>query len=258
MSEPIDPERIRGYLRGWYAGEIVAVRETGSTNDLAAEAGRNGARDGWVVFAGRQTRGRGRRGRQWEDAGGDSLAFSTVIRPGLGIRGWPRLTTMAGVAVAEAVERVADCEAQIKWPNDIIVRGKKLAGILAETFSGENPFAVIGIGLNVGQSRFPESLADIAISLRQVSGTAPDRHWVAAAALDRLTYWRAKVEGGFGEIVALAQERSCLIGREVRLIGGGAEGGIAKGLDAEGGLIVLGKDGVERAITSGEVSVRGV
>jgi BirA family biotin operon repressor/biotin-[acetyl-CoA-carboxylase] ligase len=257
MPDPLDPDRVRELLRGRYPGEIVAVAEAVSTNDLAMAAGRAGAGDGWVVFAERQTGGRGRQGRQWFAAEGESLAFSVVVRPGLGLRDWPRLTTVAGVAVAEAVELAAPCRAEIKWPNDIQIGGKKLAGILAETHAGDPPFAVIGIGINVGQERFPPPIADIAISLRQVAGAAPDRHLVAAAVLDRFQHWRRAVVEDFASAVDEAARRSCLLGREIRLIGSGPEEtGVALRLDESGCLVVRHPDGSERTIASGEVSVR--
>ncbi|MEQ1854067.1 MAG: biotin--[acetyl-CoA-carboxylase] ligase, partial [Chthoniobacteraceae bacterium] len=133
------------------AREILVFEETTSTNDVAARLGREGHAGGVAVFAERQTSGRGRFGRRWESTAREGLWFSLLLRPGWPASQWVRLTTWAGVAVAGAIERVAGQSAKIKWPNDVLVDGRKVAGILTEcsTDSSGRMFAVVGIGLNV-------------------------------------------------------------------------------------------------------------
>lgn len=131
--------------------EIVVFAETGSTNDCAAQLGRQGAPGGQVIFAERQTSGRGRFGRRWDSASHRGLWFSMLLRPSLAVPQWPRLTTWAAVAIAMAIEKQTGERAMIKWPNDVFVGGRKVAGILIESGAdrGGAPFAVVGIGVNV-------------------------------------------------------------------------------------------------------------
>ena len=153
--------------------EIVVFEETGSTNELVLQRGRQGADAGLIIFAERQNAGRGRFGRRWESAPHRGLWFSLLLRPALPLARWARLTTWAAVAVAAAVERVAGRRASIKWPNDVFLDGKKVAGILIEsgTDGAGLPFAVVGIGVNVNHepSDFPPELGDRATSLKPKS-----------------------------------------------------------------------------------------
>ena len=131
--------------------DIVVFNETSSTNDHATLRGRQGAAGGLVIFAERQTAGRGRFGRPWASASHRGLWFSLLLRPALPVSAWPRLTTWAAVSLAAAIEDSLGLAAAIKWPNDIYLGGRKVAGILAEsgTDSAGQPFAVVGIGVNV-------------------------------------------------------------------------------------------------------------
>jgi BirA family biotin operon repressor/biotin-[acetyl-CoA-carboxylase] ligase len=172
------------------ANQLVVVEETCSTNDLAWEAEARGAREGFVVFAERQTAGRGQYGRRWESAPYQGLWFSVLLRPPITLNESPRLTTLlAGVAAATIIEETG-CAASIKAPNDIYVAGRKIAGVLVEgrTASDRSYVAVAGMGVNVNQTLadFPMELRATAGSLRMETGRQIQRGHLAVALLRKL------------------------------------------------------------------------
>ena len=144
--------------------------ETESTNDVSREWALGGAREGSVVTAGRQTRGRGRRARVWESPPGTGLYASFVLRPGWLAKKAPDLAIVAGMAAFHALEKAGVSNLRVKWPNDILANGKKICGVLVEPRIGDGriEFAVVGIGINVGQGAddFPPPLRGIATSCR--------------------------------------------------------------------------------------------
>src|ERR1700704_5951671 len=173
MSEPSDrliAMELRAGLAGCRIGnEIVVVEETESTNDLAWEAAERGAATGFVVFAERQTKGRGQYGRRWESAPYQGLWFSVLLRPAMTLRESPQLTSLLAEVVASTIAAETGCAATIKPPNDIYISGRKVAGVLIEgrTAGDGNYVAVAGIGINVNQTidDFPEELRATAGSL---------------------------------------------------------------------------------------------
>src|ERR1700704_3374795 len=194
MSEPSDrliATELRAGLADCRIGnEIVVVEETASTNDLAWEAAERGAATGFVVFAERQTKGRGQYGRRWESAPYQGLWFSILLRPPVTLNESPRLTSLlAGVAAASIIEETG-CAASIKAPNDIYVAGRKIAGVLVEgrTASDGSYVAVAGLGVNVNQTLedFPAELQTTAGSLRMATGRQIERGPLAVALLRKL------------------------------------------------------------------------
>lgn len=178
-----------------FGRDLRTFDEVGSTNTVAAEWAREGAREGSVVFAEYQSSGRGRHGRTWDAHAGQNLTFSVVLRPSLSPDRLGRITLAAGVAVAEAVEAfVTPHTASIKWPNDVLLDGRKTCGMLLEASFGKHrdadtgaPDAVIlGIGLNVNQADFPDAIADRATSLRLVAGRPIPRETLFGRVLNRL------------------------------------------------------------------------
>lgn len=251
---PLDPERLRAQLASSrLVREVRVVEEATSTNDLAAQL----AIEGLAVFAERQTAGRGRLGRRWESPARHGLWFSLAIRPGLAMRDWTRLTTWAAVAVAGGIEEAVCCRAAIKWPNDIHIGGRKVAGILIEAHARGEALAVVGIGVNANQLEFPPPLDATATSLRLVTGGLIDQEALAVAILDRLdTEWR-RVEEDFGGLIADASARSSLFGKRIRAVNGDdVVEGIAEALDAHGGLCVRDAAGREHVLRGGEVTLR--
>lgn len=240
--------------------EIVVFAETDSTNDLAMRRGRQGAGGGLAIFAEHQTAGRGRFGRRWASASHRGLWFSLLLRPALPLQFWPRLTTWAAVALADAIEEALGLPAAIKWPNDLQIAGKKVAGILAEsgTDAAGQPFAVLGIGVNINQEAgdFPPELTAKAGSLRLATGRLIDRPAFAACLLRALDTRYAQLESSFDTIIAAASRRSLLLGRWIQVQSGTATlEGRAETLDADGHLLLRTTDGALSRLTAGEVTI---
>lgn len=242
------------------ARRIVVHEEITSTSDAVVAGARDGADEGLVVFAETQTAGRGRLGRKWESTAGKGLWFSLLLRPNFSRESWTRLTTWAAVAIAEAIEGIVSCRVSVKWPNDLQIEGKKIAGILIETGTDKTraDFAVVGIGVNVNHDAndFPPQLSAIAGSLRMASGREVDRISLAAAILRRLDESHAKLQTQFPEIVAEAAARSSLIGKKIQIQNGGEViEGIAERLDENGALLLRKSDGSAFTAASGEATL---
>jgi BirA family biotin operon repressor/biotin-[acetyl-CoA-carboxylase] ligase len=266
-TAPLRAEELRRAVgipgRIWSRLDVVA--QTGSTNDDLLAAARAGAPEGTVLAAEFQARGRGRQGRSWESPTGSALLFSVLLRPAQvppADRGW--LPLLTGVALARAIRETAGVEAGLKWPNDLLADGGKLAGILAEQ-GGDA--VVIGAGINVAATRDelppPGPGALPPTSLAALGGRA-DREILLAAILRELEHWyrrwAAPGEGarpGDAEGSGLRAEYlrlSATIGREVRveLPGGKVLTGTASGIDQVGRLIVDAASG-PAAVSAGDV-----
>jgi BirA family biotin operon repressor/biotin-[acetyl-CoA-carboxylase] ligase len=239
--------------------EILVFEETGSTNDVALRLARSGAEAGLVVFAERQLAGRGRLGRRWDSQAHEGLWFSLLLRPALPLSQWPHLTTWAAVAVAEAIDEFLPVPARIKWPNDILLDGRKAIGILTEScLEASAPYAVVGIGVNVNQTTFPPEIAESATSLRLVRGAPLDRTLLAAAILRKLDAWFPALAENFLKVVRAASGRSTLLGQKVRCLSGGRIiEGIATGLASDGALEIRTEAGAIR-LSAGEVTIGGL
>ena len=218
----------------------VHHRATDSTNARARELAAAGAPHGTVVTADEQSAGRGRQGRTWLAAPGEALLMSVVVRDLT-----PILPLASAVAVAEACEDLAPVEAGIKWPNDVWIEGRKVAGILLEGRPQEG-WAVVGIGLNVRTRRFPSELAETATSLALHGGEATLDDALAVVA-ERLSRW---APADADEVLTAWGGRDVLSGRAVRWAGGS---GTAAGVDASGALLVELEDGGSAALDAGEV-----
>ena len=233
------------------APEIVRLEVVDSTQDSAFALAERGAADGSTVVAESQRAGRGRHGRRWRDERGASLLCSILIRPRLAPAQWPLLSLAAGVAVACALERGAGVAARLKWPNDVVIEGRKLAGILVESrLTGSGTVVVVGIGINVAQARFSAELAERATSLRLTTGRGLDREALLAVLLEEFAAWRGRLEThGFAAIRAAWKARSATLGAVVRVAG---LRGRAVDLDADGALVI--DDGLGRhRVVAGEL-----
>jgi BirA family transcriptional regulator, biotin operon repressor / biotin---[acetyl-CoA-carboxylase] ligase len=261
---PLAVESIRAHLGESCSlvRELLLLDETPSTNDLAFEFGRQGAASGLVIFAERQSAGRGRFGRRWESAAHCGLWFSLLLRPELSLDRWPRLTTWAACSVAAAVDEAAGVRSAIKWPNDLQLSGRKIAGILIETGAdaAQRSFAIVGIGVNVNHAPgdFPAELAELAGSLRIATGQAHDRNFLAAAILRHLDRRWPLLESGFRQMIAEASARSSLLGRPIEVRSAGSQvRGIAEEIDDEGLLLLRTDDGRLHRLSAGEATLRG-
>ncbi|MGB6220164.1 biotin--[acetyl-CoA-carboxylase] ligase [Haloferula sp.] len=228
---------------GW---RLVVLEETGSTNDEVRLRCQDEA--GLVVLAEKQTAGRGRRGAAWLSIEGESLTFSVLLRPSEPKAIWPRLSLAAGMAVADALGRYG-IEAEIKWPNDLLIGGKKISGILVEAGAD---YVVVGIGLNLGTLQFPEGLE--ATSMAMESGRSVQGAEVLSFILTALDGWSREIGGGFPDLLKRVRERCALSGRQVRLISGNrvVEGQVVQ-IGNSGELIVNTPDGPKSFLQAHEV-----
>lgn len=246
FSLPLDVRRIAAALAGSPIGGAIQVHEElESSNDLAKKLGEEGHPHGTVVFAEHQSMGRGRRENVWTASARKNLLFSVLLRPTAGMEFWPRITTLAALALCRAIEGQTALVPAIKWPNDVYVDDRKCAGILAETFhSPQSAFLVLGMGLNVNEGRFPAELREVATSLHQASGGAEiDRNTLAIAILRQLSQLSLRMDGEFSGLIAEVRRRSWLLGKRIsaRMNGLWIEGD-AVDLNDEGHLVLRNKD----------------
>ena len=233
-----------------------------STNTYAKQLAANGAPEGTVVIADHQTSGRGRLGRSFSSPAGMGLYLSVILRPNCFPEELMHLTCATGVAASDAVAAVTDRCPGIKWTNDLVLARRKLGGILTELSVNPNTrkveWAVIGIGINCCQrpEDFPPEIRDIAISL----GLSPADHpRLAAALIQALFTMNCGIFTHKAEIMEQFRARCVTIGQEISILRGGeVRHGQAIGVDDEGGLLVQYPDGSTGAVTSGEVSIRGM
>ena len=228
---------------------------TGSTNDDALLAARSGAPHGSLFVADEQTAGRGRRGNAWLAAPGENLLFSVLLRPELELSQTSALTLAVGLALRDAMAPLLASAPLIKWPNDLLVNEKKLAGVLVESqLQGDRLQAVVvGVGLNVATRDFPEEIAARATSLALLGATELKREELLQRILSALTvrveaYQRTGVAGIGAELNAA----DALAGKRVRVDG---QIGVGRGVDELGRLILEDDGGVSHAVLSGTVEL---
>jgi len=235
-------------------GVVVRLDTVDSTQSVAFALAERGAADRTVVVADQQLAGRGRRGRTWSAPTGTSLLASIIVRPRLPQALLSTLSLTTAVAAAEALRRVAHVDARLKWPNDVLVSGRKIAGILLESRTGGVPapgggpaiVTIIGVGINLGQREFPVDLADSATSVALETGRAPGREAVLTALLEEFDAWRARLESeGFGPIREGWRRLSDTLGRRVTVDG---VTGTATDLDVDGALLVDVGGSVKRVV----------
>jgi BirA family biotin operon repressor/biotin-[acetyl-CoA-carboxylase] ligase len=228
---------------------LVRLAEATSTNDLAKRLADAGVAEGAVVVAARQTHGRGRLGRAWASPPG-GLWCSVLLRPGRGAHGL--LSLAVGVATAEAVE-AAGVPAALRWPNDVLVAGRKVAGVLLEA-AGAAVVAGVGVNVRVSLEALPAEAAAGATSLHlHTRDVAPEA--VLASLLGRLEHWYGLWAREPAAVAAAWSARDALRGRTVRAAGAEPVEGTADGITADGALIIRGSDGRPRTVVAGDVSL---
>lgn len=232
-----------------------------STNETARQLAAEGAAEGTTVISDRQRRGRGRRGRRWISRAGEGLCLSVVLRPRCPPAGYPGLTLLAAAAAGRAIESRAGIGFELKWPNDILLGGRKAGGVLAETGTdrGGVKFLIAGIGVNVHGEDFPSGIRDRATSIQLAGGGEVSRAELAAEILEQLEelYRDFGPNGDLSRVIDICRKRSATIGRRVRASGGGVDAaGLALGITEEGGLRIRLDDGRELTLSSGEVTLR--
>ncbi len=256
------PSEIAPHLRARrFGAEIVHRATVDSTNLLAAELARDGAMEGTAVVAEAQSAGRGRLGRTWASPSNLNLYLSVILRPAVGPMAVTPLSLVAAVAVAEAILATTGLRSGIKWPNDVLLGERKVAGILtemdAEADRVRHVILGIGVNLNATSRDFPTELRRKASSLRIATRRRVDRARFAATLLDELErHYDRFVQGGFRALRDVYEAYHCLPGRHVRVEGRRGPRGTARGVDDAGALLVETPDGVV-AVTAGEVSLHG-
>lgn len=229
--------------------------ETQSTNDDALAAAKAGAPHGASFGAETQTRGRGRRGSEWLSAPGAGLWFSLLLRPELSAELLPGLSLCAGLAVRAAVAARVAAPVLVKWPNDVLADGRKLAGILVESQVNGAKIAsvIIGIGINVTQTAFPEALANIATSLALLSASPAGREELLADVLAHLeTELTRLASQGLAGLAEALRPHDALLGRRLRI---DALEGTGSGIDTAGRLLVRQANGPIVPVLSGHVEL---
>jgi BirA family transcriptional regulator, biotin operon repressor / biotin---[acetyl-CoA-carboxylase] ligase len=260
VPDVLTPDVLKRQLKGTLFGKrIYHYFKTDSTNRVAFELGHAGEPEGAIVLAEEQSAGRGRAGRTWHSERATGIYVTLLLRPKLAPVQAPLLTMMAGLSAHTAVEAAAGLAVDLKWPNDLIIRGKKAGGILTEMHAepGLVHFVVVGIGLNVNQERFPGELAGIATSLRQETGKPQSRMELLVRLLREFEndYNRFLREGIAGVTQRFEVVSSYAHGKKVRVTNGTESYvGTTAGLGPEGLLQVEREDGRVVTVIAGDVA----
>ncbi|MBF0186675.1 MAG: biotin--[acetyl-CoA-carboxylase] ligase [Magnetococcales bacterium] len=256
------PERFTPLLTGklFQPEHYHFLETTPSTNTLAMEAARDGASEGTLFVADRQTQGRGRMQRRWEAPAGSNLTFSLILRPKLQPQQVPVITLMTGVAVLEALHDHKLKDIRLKWPNDLLIHGKKICGILSEmSLQGSHVSAVIiGVGININAlpEAFPKPLSEQLTSLRHQRGVEVARGDILAAVLKRFELWYGSLlQEGVSPIREAWLKHGPAVGSRVKLSSRhGDREACFNDLDQDGFLVVECTDGSRERILAGDVT----
>lgn len=250
---------IRKYLNTQSFGQMIETHEEiDSTNTRAKQLAMQGAEHGTLVCARRQTGGRGRFGRHFHSPEDSGIYMSLILRPQLGAERAVMITSMAAVAVARAIERLSDVQAQIKWVNDVYINGRKACGILCEAGldfeSQQLEYAVVGIGVNVAKMEFPEELKSIATSIGNESDVKVSGMRLIAEICNEMEKMYPQL--ATGTFMQESRARSNVIGRQILVLRGEEQfAAEAVDIDDQGGLIIRTAEGLQ-TVQSGEISVR--
>jgi BirA family biotin operon repressor/biotin-[acetyl-CoA-carboxylase] ligase len=243
-----------------FGGKIYTFDTIDSTSNCARALAGCFAPEGTVVISEQQTAGRGRLGRTWQASPGENLTFSIILRPALPPEAVNLLPLYVAVSVAQASQQVAQTKVECKWPNDLMIQGKKFGGILLEGSVKQNEleYVVVGIGLNVNQTTFTPELQERATSLRLASGKTINREILFREILLRLeTDYQTLKGSGFRNVLPIWLSFSSMNGKQISVEqNGNVLSGTVRGLSPDGGLI-LQADGAERVLFAGDVTIVG-
>jgi BirA family biotin operon repressor/biotin-[acetyl-CoA-carboxylase] ligase len=241
--------------------DIQVFQETSSTNDVVEKLARDGVREGVVVFAESQTKGRGRLGRKWISPARKGLWFSVLLRPDLRPQAATQLMVAAATSLARAIHEQTDLVPEIKWPNDVLIHGKKVAGILTELSAELDhiKYIILGIGLdvNLNATDFPPELRKLATSLKAEAGRSLPRGELAAAILRELDADYARIGNRQFSLIAEQWQQFCsTLGRSVTIrIGDRVIRGLAESLDEDGALLLRTEHGHLERVIGGDVTL---
>jgi BirA family biotin operon repressor/biotin-[acetyl-CoA-carboxylase] ligase len=257
----LPPVILFGLKSGYMGRRIFAYKSIGSTNDTAKRLAESDSPEGTLVIAEKQTKGRGRLGRSWHSPQNKGLYFSLVLRPQIPVEKMPALSLVAALSVCRVIEAITDLGPQIKWPNDCLIDGKKVAGILIDISAelGRVSYAILGVGLNLNtaQKDFSSGLRKSATSLAIQTGKTFSRVDYLRSFLHEFEKsYRNFCKYGLEFIASELIKRSSVIGKEISFkLSGKKYSATALGYDENGGLMVKSKNGI-KVLTGGEVTVR--
>lgn len=260
VPDILTPDILRQRLKGSLFGKrIHHFFKVDSTNRVALELAHAGEPEGTVVLAEEQTAGRGRAGRAWHSERAAGIYMTLLLRPPLSPAQAPLLTMLAGISAHAAIQSELKLSVDLKWPNDLVLGGKKLGGILTEMHAEPSAvkFVIVGIGINVNQETFPGELAGIATSLRIACGRRQSRMEILSRLLREFEsdYHRFLQDGPASVIQRFGAISSFASGKNVRVTSGGASfGGTTEGLSPEGLLMVRRENGQIVTVIAGDVT----
>lgn len=262
--DSIAVEEIRSRMTTEKIGQAVfSYKILDSTNNEIRKMAEQGAQDGTLVLAEEQDKGKGRRGRSWVTPAGSAVAMSLLLRPSIAPANASMITLVMGLAVTAACRELYHLDAQIKWPNDVVVNGKKICGILTEMSSEIDyiNYVVIGTGINTYVQKFPEELLQTAVSIHELFGTRPNRAELIACCMKKFESYYGQFLKTEDLSLLMDEYNGYLAGKNgiVRVLEPGNEYcGISEGINAKGELQVKREDGTVESVYAGEVSVRGI
>lgn len=261
IPDSLIPSEIKWKLKTRIFGrEVISYRKVDSTNDAAYELAEKGIKEGTVVLAEEQGKGKGRHGRSWQSPPKGGIYMSCVLRPRMAPNEIPRITLLAAVAVAKSIRKATGLDAMIKWPNDILVDGKKVCGILTEMKAEQDSvdFIILGIGVNVNTParNLPKGATSLKEELRHAGRkTDLSRVEIAKKMLESLeSEYHALKEKGFKPIIEEWRRLSAMLGSRIRVVlQNRTFEGLAHDVDPDGSLVVRLDSGVMEKVSSGDV-----
>ena len=257
------PGELKRHLKSKEIGKnLIYFESIDSTNDYCKQRG-NELSNGTVVISEEQLLGRGRLGRAWSSPRGEGIWMSILLKPQIPPTEGTKLTQIAAAAVCNTLRNVAGVEALIKWPNDLVVNGKKICGILTEMSAEINEihYLVVGVGINVNTLEFPKDLEDMATSIAMEVGQRIDRKVIVASILEEFErlYNSFLIDGDISEAISICKKYSAILNEKVNVVRGSSiKEGLVLDITDEGNLILLMDSGQREVIHSGEVSIRGL
>jgi BirA family biotin operon repressor/biotin-[acetyl-CoA-carboxylase] ligase len=259
----ISSTEIQHRLQTKRLGSSIHYEETVfSTQEIAHRIALTSEKEGTVVIAEKQTAGRGRLGRPWHSPKGTGIWMSLILKPKIFPQQAPQLTLLTAVSVVKGIKRATGIDAEIKWPNDILINGKKVAGILTELHADPDRihFVIVGIGVNVNhtQTDFPDQLQSSATSLRMAAQKEINRAEVVKCILDELEkLYDAYLTRGFDVVKLLWESYAASLGKmvTVKSLKGEELYGLAKGISNDGALILMDEDGTRHTIYSADIHI---
>ena len=257
------PEIIIRLHSRWMGRNCIFLETVDSTNNYLKRAAEDGAVNGTLAVAEEQTGGKGRRGRSWETPKGTNIAMTILLRPEIRPEHASRLTLLMAMAVVRGIQKETGLQAGIKWPNDVVVDGHKVCGILTEMNTEVDyiNYVVIGTGINVNQTEFPEEIREIAGSLKLSAGHPVARAGLIASIMEELEdLYEVFLKTEYLSALKDEYNRNCVTcGHEIRVLEPGHEyTGMTDGINDLGELVVKKADGETVCVYAGEVSVRGL